>query len=349
MGTSGGSDPDFQYDESLSPSGRSSKPSLPGSPGIIGRLVRRLPLIALLWLVISTLGVYLVYLLIEPNYESSSTLRIEPSPDLFGPSAKGIAMDFGQYLETQCALIRSNRVLEPAITRAVQSPGYDRSMFPVIRDSTDPKTDIRKRLSVNVIPGTYLITITFSSPSAIEAAEVVNQVVSVFERENANFNEGMNGVLRTSYESYLKKLLGVIKEKQAEMLALAKDIDRQVASAIGKTEKPRREEDDVARLTSHVDELRISFVRDELTGLKDMRDIVTRKLEQLQFESQGLGAPRVYVVDAASASGAPRSGGRILLMEALPPAILVVLLGFYLVLEARFPTRRPTVKDPNLP
>ena len=72
-------------------SGHPGKPSRDDSRGIIGRLVRRLPLIVLLWLVVSMPGVYLVYLLIEPTYESSSTLRIEPSPDLFGPSAKGDA------------------------------------------------------------------------------------------------------------------------------------------------------------------------------------------------------------------------------------------------------------------
>ena len=103
MDTIGGFDPDFQNDESMSPSGHSGKPSQEGSPGMFGRLVRRLPRILLLWLVVSMPGVYLVYLLIEPTYESSSTIRVEPSPDLFGPSAKGIDTDFGQYLETQRA------------------------------------------------------------------------------------------------------------------------------------------------------------------------------------------------------------------------------------------------------
>jgi hypothetical protein len=133
-----------------------------------------LPWIVLLWLVISTPGVYLVYLLISPNYESASTLRIEPSPDLFGPSAKGDdTAGFGQYLETQRALILSNRVLEPAVAKVTQLPGYPVS-FPIIRNSTDPKADVRERPRVDVVPDTYPIKITFSSPSEIEATELVN-------------------------------------------------------------------------------------------------------------------------------------------------------------------------------
>jgi len=50
-------------------------------------LARNWWLILLIWLVVSIPGVYLVYALIEPTYDASSTLRIEPSPELFGASA----------------------------------------------------------------------------------------------------------------------------------------------------------------------------------------------------------------------------------------------------------------------
>jgi len=177
--------------------------------------------ILLLWLIVSIPGVYLIYLLIEPTYDASSTLRIEPSPELFGASAKGIAPDFGQYLETQRALILSNRVLDPAVAKVVSNPGYDRSKFPIIRDSSDPKADIRRRLGVGIVPNTYLIRVAFSSPSAVEAAEVVNQVVSAFDQENRLFNEGMNGVLKINYENYLKKLDTDLAAKRKELKTLA--------------------------------------------------------------------------------------------------------------------------------
>jgi hypothetical protein len=344
MDTIGGSDPGIQYPESISSSGQPGQPPRDDSPGMIRRLVRRLPRIVLLWAVVSVPLIYLVDRLIEPTYESSSTIRIEPSPDLFGRSATVEPTAFEAYLKTQRALILSDRVLEAAIVYVVGLPGYPTN-FPIIKDSTDPKADVRKRLGVNVIPGTYLIQVAFSSPNAIEAAELVNQVVSAFEQENRQYNTGMNQLLVKNYQSYLEKLEGDIREKQNEMLGLADTIERQVAKA----EKPRPEEHNVARPTSRVGELRITFIRDELTSLKDMRDSVRRKLEQLQFESQKGGAPRVEVVGAASASKTPQSDSRMLWRVILPLAVLVVLLGTVLVLEAGFQTRRPAVRDHNLP
>jgi uncharacterized protein involved in exopolysaccharide biosynthesis len=300
----------------------------------------------LLWLAVSIPLVYLVYILIEPTYESSSTLRIEPSPDLFGPSATSITPGFEQYLETQRALILSNRVLEPAVAKVTQLPGYPVS-FPLIRGSTDPKADVRERLRVDVIPGTFLIKITFSSPSAIEATEVVNQVVSAFEQQNKEFNVGMNQVLCTNYESYLTKLYKVIKEKQAEVIALAERLDRQDSKSTGRVDKPRAEEGDIARPTSRVDELKITFIKEELTGLYSLRDIVRRKLEQLGFESQK-GVARVEVVDAASASKTPQSESPSLWMMVLPAVVLFMLLGFFLVLDTRSRARPAATRDQDL-
>jgi capsular polysaccharide biosynthesis protein len=340
MDTIGGPDPDIQYDESLSPSGQSGQPSRDRSRGLTGRLVRRLPRIVLLWLVVSMPGVYLVYWLIEPIYESSCVIRIEPSPDLFGSSAKGVeTTGFGQYLDTQRALILSNRVLEPAVAPVVQSPAYRPSSFPSIKDSADPKAVVRKGLRVDVIPGTFLIQVTFGSPSAIEAAEVVNQVVSAFEQQNKEFNVGMNAVFRTNYDSYLQKLDRNIKDKQAEVIALAERLERQASKSTGKVDKPRAEEGDITQPMSRVDELQIEFIKDELTNLNSMRDVVRRKLEQLQFESQK-GVARVEVVDTASASRTPLNDRRELWMMMLPLAVFVVLLGFFLVFDAGFPIRR---------
>jgi capsular polysaccharide biosynthesis protein len=296
--------------------------------------------ILLLWLVVSIPGVYLVYSLIEPTYDASSTLRIEPSPELFGPSAKGIGPDFGQYLETQRALILSNRVLEPAVANIKQDPGYQPSKFPVIRESNDPKADVRKRLGVSIVPNTYLIHVAFSSPSAIEAAEVVNQVVSAFDQENRLFNEGMNGVLKVNYERYLKKLDADLEHKQKEMIVLAERLESQVSKSTSR-------EDD-ARPRSRANEVRISFIRDELNSLNDIINSVRRKLEQLNFESQRNTA-RVYVVDAASASRTPQSDRRQFWMMLLPVAVFIMLLGFFLVLDARSQPPRPAVRDPNLP
>ena len=113
-------------------------------------------------------------------------------------------------------------------------------MFPVIKDSADPKADVRKRLSVNVIPGTYLIQISFSSPSAIEAAEVVNQVVSAFVQQSGEFNTGMYHSLIKRYDSYLEKLYRDTVDKQGELIAIAERIDRQACPRRPKNPIPRK-------------------------------------------------------------------------------------------------------------
>ena len=124
----------------------------------------------------------------------------------------------GNISKPSAALIHSNRVLEPAVAKLFQDPGYNPSNFPVIRNSTDPKADIRRRLGVGIIPGTFLIQVSFSSPNAIEAAKVVNQVVSAFEQQNKEFNTGMNEVFRTNYENYVKKLTNDLNEKRDELV-----------------------------------------------------------------------------------------------------------------------------------
>ena len=196
-------------------------PSPINSRLLLRGLVRHWWHILLLWLIVSIPGVYLIYFMIEPTYDASSTLRIEPSPELFGSSAKGDnATGFGQYLETQRALIHSNRVLEPAVANLLQDPSYHPSNFPVIRNSTDPKADIRRRLGVGIIPGTFLIQVSFSSPNAIEAAKVVNQVVSAFQQQNKEFNDGMNQVFRTNYGNYVQELTNDLNEKRDELVEL---------------------------------------------------------------------------------------------------------------------------------
>jgi hypothetical protein len=132
----------------------------------------------------------------------------------------------------------------------------------------------------------------------------------------------------------LQRLDRVIKDKQAEVIALAERLERQASKSIGRVDKLRAEEGDIARPTSRVDELKITFIKEELTSLYSMKDSVRRKVEQFRFESQK-GAARVEVVDAAAASKTPQSDSRSLWMRVLPTVVLFMLLGFFLVLDTR--------------
>src|SRR5262245_25607751 len=100
-------------------------------------------------------------------------LRVEPSkPELFGPAVmKWDEPSFQAYLQTQCNLILTDRVLDNAVAdpRVVNCP--------MIRSSSDPKGDLREKLVVENTRGTYLIEISLESTDPKEAADIVTAVV----------------------------------------------------------------------------------------------------------------------------------------------------------------------------
>ena len=172
--------------------------------------------------------VYLVYVIIEPSYEAFSTLRIEPSkPELFGPSVRGTdSTGFQPYLETQRNLILTDRVLDAALAdKAVAN-------IPILKetDSTDPKVDLRKKLLVTIIPGTYLIRVSYNSNDRNEAFAVVQAVVDAFIRQHREFNLGDTGLLKDQYEGFIKAQRDVLEIKKGDLLKLA---------ALGNVEFPK--------------------------------------------------------------------------------------------------------------
>ena len=84
-------------------------------------LVRNWWRILVLWLVVSSPLVYLIYRLVEPTYQAFSMLRIESNqPELFGPSL--LNRDAGSatpsYLQTQLTSITNDPVLDQAIAES---------------------------------------------------------------------------------------------------------------------------------------------------------------------------------------------------------------------------------------
>jgi hypothetical protein len=314
------------------------------SRGIIRRLAQRWPSILMLWLAISMPLVFLVHVLIEPTYESSSTLRIEPAPELFGESVKGAPSDFEKYLATQRDLISSDRVLDPVVISIAGLPDYP-ARFPVMGNSTDPKADVRRRLGVQIIPGTYLMRVSFNSTGAHEAAEVVKAVVRAFHDANRDFTSGVNKVFIDTYEEYDRKLQGEIRAKQNELIELVKRGDIELSrpapgGGADRGDEASLKQDDVRRRESRVIAVKAGFVRDELASLMDMKHTIRRKLEQLNFESQKTGMARVYEVDSPTVSKTPTTNERPKYMAILPLGVLVALLGLLLVLEVNDQRKR---------
>lgn len=108
-----------------------------------------------------------------PIYESSSRIYVEKS----GPRILNENQSFaasGSYLYTQSELIRSTTVLNTAL----QSPSL-RSVG-AHSNVSSPVAYLKAGLNASVGKNDEIITVSFQSPSADEAAKVVNEVVSAY-------------------------------------------------------------------------------------------------------------------------------------------------------------------------
>ena len=132
----------------------------------------------LLWLVVSAPAMCLIWLFIQPTYEAFSLLRVEPSTlNLFAPSNnQDNTTTHLPYLQTQVQLIKSDRVLEMALSNT------DVATLPSIKQSSDPKYDLNKDLTVQQVQDAYLIRVALESKIPSEAAIIVNAVVNAYKK-----------------------------------------------------------------------------------------------------------------------------------------------------------------------
>lgn len=126
------------------------------SYGLLSRVIRRWPLILALWMLISAGIVYLIHVNVQPTYEAFSTLVVAPaSPRLFElPRSENVDYNtITPYLQTQVNLITSDRVLGVAIANP------DVVNLRTIRESDDPRSDLRDRMDVEIVKDAYMIRV----------------------------------------------------------------------------------------------------------------------------------------------------------------------------------------------
>ena len=141
------------------------------------------------------------------------------------------------YLQTQLTSITTDPVLDRALA------GSAISKFPMIKDSTDPKADLRKKLDVQVLPNTHWMRVALESTDPQEATEIVNAVVDAFNEITKSFGTGANRLLKTELEKYKKKLERRNREcEQTDLRKLRQEWKRAVPAR--HTSGRRREEAD---------------------------------------------------------------------------------------------------------
>jgi succinoglycan biosynthesis transport protein ExoP len=182
-----------------------------------GRVADRLLLILLLWLVISAPICFLIYQFIEPTYEATSLLRIDPAQqEIFGPINR---QEIGNmtYLQTQLGMITSDKVLDSVLASPLVVN------LPTIKKSQDPKNELRGKLRAWNIDGTNLIKVAMELPDAEEAVTLVKAVVQSYLTHNLDYSRSAN---RELMESLKKQLLAIgteIKQKREDLKALVKN------------------------------------------------------------------------------------------------------------------------------
>jgi len=163
----------------------------------------------------------LIWKFVEPTYEAFSILRVEPIPPTIFSSvhAAGGGSDprsVGAYLETQVNLITSDRVLSVAIA--------DPSVvnLRLIKESKDPKFDLRKKMTVEIVETAYLIRVALDLADKHQAATIVDAVVQSYLTYNAEYMRSANSTLKATLNEVRKRIQDEIQEKKAKLAELLK-------------------------------------------------------------------------------------------------------------------------------
>ena len=203
-------------------------------PGLLRRTLRRhIGGVLAVWLLGSLGAGYLAYEYVKPTYRALSLLRVDPSvTDLYNVRGGGDALE--PFLQTQVQLLTSPNVLTAA--------GINRNAaaLPRIQKAGDVVQELRKAVSVAVIPNTYLIEVSMTSNDGAEAATIVNAVVGAFTEANSEWSNGMTRVQIQNLDQYKVDLNNKIEELERKWKSLAAKGDLDVPRRQGRSQAAMR-------------------------------------------------------------------------------------------------------------
>jgi polysaccharide biosynthesis transport protein len=189
-------------------------------------------LVLMLWVVGSAGIGTAVYLKVKPSFKAYSIVRVVPaSNDLYGVRTSG--ENFDPFLQTLVNLVTSPNVLTAA--------GSERLAAGLLRVQTagDVVQELRKVITVGVIPNTYLIEVSMTSSNSYEAAVLVNAVVDAFIKSNEEFTDGMSKKQIDSLQGYLGELRNQTDELELRWKELVAkgDVDSFFTNELNKNKK----------------------------------------------------------------------------------------------------------------
>jgi len=175
------------------PFDQAGTPGLQVNPTIILRgLSRHWWHILALWLVVCAPIWYLINRYVQPTYEASSLLKIEPvNPQVFS-SLNGGESQSSTYLLTQKTVLTSDNVLEPTVANALVAK------LPMIQRSDDPKNELRQKLKVVILEGTNVIRVALELPNREDAITIVAAVIQAYQSQSNTYTRTANRNLTAS-------------------------------------------------------------------------------------------------------------------------------------------------------
>ena len=237
--------------------------------------------ILMAWLVLAAPLTFLVFRFIEPTYQAFSMIKIVPNqPELFDHPLVGRDGMQPSYLQTEIESIKSNPVLELALS----NPEYNIANYPMIKESLEPKTELKKKLELEILPNTQWIRVAVDSKDPKEAADIVNAVVTAYNEStkdsglNTNImykKNNLTKLLREDLTFYKKGL-------QNKIDAARKTLKELAANGNVEFEKPTL----VARKDENEQSPQPAFNRESLEQYRTTKD----HLMQIEFQIMDLEA-----------------------------------------------------------
>ena len=204
-------------------------PSIVNSRLLWRGLVRNWWRILILWLVLALPLTYLIYRKVEPTYLAYGIVKLESTQqELYGSSMSPFAPSQPAYLQTEIESMRSDPVLRLALTDPKISD------LPTLKESKDPKSDLRKNLDIHIMGSTHFIRVAFESKAPDEARDIVNAVIRAYSATTTD-TEGKT----TSSKFFVQKNLN---EKNANAFRLKAEelktsIEKHRSEILSKTSK----------------------------------------------------------------------------------------------------------------
>ena len=205
--------------------------------GILAALVRRWYVAVIAAAVVIGIGMPVIWLTIKPLYTATSAIQISPViPRLVFQDESGTMPFYSNYVNTQAALIKSNRILYPLIEDPLVRT------LPYMKSVPDPLADLQANLDASVDRKSQLLLVTMTGEDPKAVTEIANAAVRAYMR--------IEGGSEATTEDETLRTLERERDAASEQLRGLYEQQHQLGEEYGTTDLAAREEIMLTRIQS---------------------------------------------------------------------------------------------------